>query len=161
MTKILDRFEKVIKLICAILFIGIMLLMAAQVFSRYLFGHAIPWSEHASRALFIWMIMLYAGVLVRNSGNIGFDLLAKALPPVVGNIFALICDAGIVAFSAYWGINAVKLCDSLSKLKFADLKLPYNTIYAAEPVGAAIVCIFGIEVIVRRIIAIRKDGRKN
>ena len=50
---------------------------------------------------------------------------------------------------------------SLSKLKFADLKLPYNTIYAAEPVGAAIVCIFGIEVIVRRIIAIRKDGRKN
>ena len=55
----------------------------------------------------------------------------------------------------------MKLCDSLSKLKFADLKLPYNTIYAAEPVGAAIVCIFGIEVIVRRIIAIRKDGRKN
>ena len=137
MTKILDRFEKVIKLICAILFIGIMILMAAQV------------------------IMLYAGVLVRNSGNIGFDLLAKALPAVVSDIFALICDAGIVAFSAYWGINAVKLCDSLSKLKFADLKLPYNTIYAAEPVGAAIVCIFGIEVIVRRIIAIRKDGRKN
>ncbi len=31
MTKILDRFEKVIKLICAILFIGIMILMAAQV----------------------------------------------------------------------------------------------------------------------------------
>ena len=55
----------------------------------------------------------------------------------------------------------MKLCDSLSKLKFADLKLPYNTIYAAEPVGAAIVCIFGIEVIVRKIIAIRKDGRKN
>ena len=113
MTKILDRFEKVIKLICAILFIGIMILMAAQVFSRYLFGHAIPWSEHASRALFIWMIMLYAGVLVRNSGNIGFDLLAKALPAVVSDIFALICDAGIVAFSAYWGINAVKLCEEL------------------------------------------------
>ena len=35
MTKILDRFEKVIKLICAILFIGIMILMAAQVFRRY------------------------------------------------------------------------------------------------------------------------------
>ena len=105
--------------------------------------------------------MLYAGVLVRNSGNIGFDLLAKALPAVVSDIFALICDAGIVAFSAYWGINAVKLCDSLSKLKFADLKLTYNTIYETKPVGEAIVCIFGIEVIVRRIIAIRKDERQN
>lgn len=156
----LDLLEKTVKFICAILLIGIMLLVAAQVFSRYVMDSALTWSEHAARALFIWMIMLYAGVLVRNAGNLGFDLIAKALPKWLNNAFNLICETGILAFSAYWCINGVKLCESLSKLVFADLKLPYNTVYFAEPVGAALICIFSIEVIVKRIISICKDRRK-
>ena len=142
MKKILDALESVLKMICAILFIGIMLLIAAQVLSRYVVNSPLSWSEHAARALFIWMIMLYAGVLVRNNGNIGFDLLAQALPKWLADILAILCDVLIFAFSAYWCVNAAKLCESLSKLTFADLKLPYNAIYYAEPVGAAIVCIF-------------------
>ena len=150
MKKILDALESVLKMICAILFIGIMLLIAAQVLSRYVVNSPLSWSEHAARALFIWMIMLYAGVLVRNNGNIGFDLLAQALPKWLGDILAIICDVLIFAFSAYWCVNAAKLCESLSKLTFADLKLPYNAIYYAEPVGAAIVCIFCVEILVEK-----------
>ena len=55
--KILDALESVLKMICAILFIGIMLLIAAQVLSRYVVNSPLSWSEHAARALFIWMIM--------------------------------------------------------------------------------------------------------
>ena len=159
MKKILDALESVLKMICAILFIGIMLLIAAQVLSRYVVNSPLSWSEHAARALFIWMIMLSAGVLVRNNGNIGFDLLAQALPKWLGDILAIICDVLIFAFSAYWCVNAAKLCESLSKLTFADLKLPYNAIYYAEPVGAAIVCIFCVEILVRKIVALKKDWR--
>ena len=159
MKKILDAFENVLKLICAGLFIGIRLLIAAQVLSRYVVNSPLSWSEHAARALFIWMIMLYAGVLVRNNGNIGFDLLAQSLPKWLGDILAIVCDVLIFAFSAYWCVNAAKLCESLSKLTFADLKLPYNAIYAAEPVGAAIVCIFCAEILVRKIVALKKDWR--
>lgn len=70
-------------------------------------------------------------------------------------------DVLIFAFSAYWCVNAAKLCESLSKLTFADLKLPYNAIYYAEPVGAAIVCIFCVEILVRKIVALKKDWRVN
>lgn len=157
--KILDSLEKVIKVVCAVLLIGIMILVAAQVFTRYVMGHALTWSEHAARALFIWMIMLYAGVLVRNAGNLGFDLIAKVLPKWLNNTFNFICEAGILAFSAYWFVNGVKLCQSFGDIKFADLKLPYNTIYAAEPVGAAIICIFSVEVIARRILDLRNERR--
>lgn len=160
MKKVLDLLERVLVLVCAILFIGIMVLIAAQVLSRYLLNSPLTWSEHAARALFIWMIMLYAGVLVRNNGNIGFDLVAKALPKWMGDVLSILCDGMIFAFSAYWCFNAAKLCESLSKLRFADLKLPYNAIYYAEPVGAAIVCIFCVEVIVMKAIAFRKDWRE-
>lgn len=159
--KIFDGLEKTIKLICSLLLIGIMLLIAAQVFSRYVMGDALSWSEHGARALFIWMIMLYAGILVRNSGNLGFDLVVKALPAWLGNIFGLFCEASVFLFSAYWLVNSAKLCAGLSKLAFADLKLPYNTIYSAEPVGAAIICIFSIEIIARRIANMHGDRKEN
>lgn len=160
MKKILDTLERVIVLVCAVLFIGIMFLIAAQVLSRYMLNNPLTWSEHAARALFIWMIMLYAGVLVRNNGNIGFDLVAKSLPKWIGDLLAILCDGMIFVFSAYWCFNAGKLCESLSKLRFADLKLPYNAIYYAEPVGAAIVCLFCAEVIVLKVIALKKDWRE-
>lgn len=157
--KILDGLERVIKVVCAVLLIGIMMLVAAQVFTRYVMENALTWSEHAARALFIWMIMLYAGILVRNAGNLGFDLIAKVLPKWLNNTFNFICEAGILIFSAYWCINGIKLCQSFSGIKFADLKLPYNLVYAAEPVGAAIICIFSVEVIVRRILDLRNERR--
>lgn len=159
MKKALDLLEKILKFLCAILFIGIMVLIAAQVLSRYVLDNPLTWSEHAARALFIWMIMLYAGVLVRNNGNIGFDLVVKALPKWVGDIAAMICDVLIFAFSAYWCVNAQKLCESLSKLSFADLKLPYNAIYYAEPIGALIVCVFCIEIFIEKVLAFKKDWR--
>lgn len=159
MKKLLDLLEKAIKFICALLFIGIMILIAAQVLSRYVLDAPLTWSEHAARALFIWMIMLYAGVLVRNNGNIGFDLVVNSLPKWIGDIAAIICDLLIFAFSAYWCVNAERLCQSLAKLSFADLKLPYNAIYYAEPVGAFIICIFCIEILVNKLVALKKDWR--
>ena len=151
MKKVLDFLEKAIKLICSVMFIGIMIMIALQVITRYLMNNALTWSEHAARGLFIWTIMLYAGVLVRQSGNLGFDLIAKSLPATLNNVFNLICEAGILAFAVYWCIQGAALCGDLAKFKFADLKLSYVTIYAAEPVGAAFVALFSAEAFVNRV----------
>lgn len=152
----MDTFESIIRHICTVLMVGIMLMVALQVFTRYAMNNALPWSEHAARALFIWMIMLYAGVLVRQAGNLGFDLVVTKLPTPVQDVLAFACELGILAFSAYWCVQSISLCRSLSRFSFADLKLPYNSVYLAEPVGAVIIMIFSIEVIVRRILAIRE-----
>lgn len=150
MKKTLDALEKAITFLCGILLIGIMILIAAQVFTRYALHNALTWSEHAARGLFIWMIMLYAGVLIRNAGNLGFDLLAKALPKSLSDIFNLLCELLIFAFSVYWLTQGAVLCRNFAHISFPDLKMPYWTIYSAEPVGAFLIAVFSAEAFVKR-----------
>lgn len=159
MKKLLDTLEKVITVICGILLVGIMLLIAAQVFTRYALHNALTWSEHAARGLFIWDIMLYAGILIRNAGNLGFDLLANSLPKTLSDIFNLVCEVLIFVFAVYWLTQGAVLCKNFAKISFPDLKLPYGVIYVAEPVGAALIALFSAEAIVKRVEKIISERR--
>lgn len=151
MKKALDYLEKGLRFICSVLMVGIMIMIAAQVFTRYVLNNALTWSEHAARGMFIWMLMLYAGVLIRNAGNLGFDLIAKSLPQKVSLAFNLICELLIFAFAVFWFFQGIAICQKFAKFNFADLKLPYNTIYAAEPVGAALIALFSGEAFIKRL----------
>ena len=157
MKKALDVLEKVLRFICSILMVGIMIMIAMQVFTRYVLNNALTWSEHAARGMFIWMLMLYAGVLIRNAGNLGFDLIANSLPKKLNNAFNLLCELLIFAFALFWFFQGIALCQKFGKFTFADLKLPYNTIYAAEPVGAALIALFSGEAFVRRLCSLRGE----
>ncbi len=161
MKKVLDALEKTLRFICSLLMVGVMIMIAAQVFTRYVLNNPLTWSEHAARGLFIWMLMLYAGVLIRNAGNLGFDLIANSLPKTVSDAFNLICELAIFAFAVFWFFQGLAICQKFARFNFADLKLPYNTIYAAEPVGAALIAIFSGEAFIRRLSAVlRGKGEK-
>lgn len=156
MKKILDGLEGLIRTICTFLFLCIAVLIAVQVFTRYVMDMTLSWSEQAARGVFIWMIMLYSGVLVRNGGNLGFDILTQRLKGKGRVVCLLFSDLIILAFSVYWFYQSMQLCLSFRNFRFSGLKLPYNAIYAAEPVGAALIALFTVEVLLRHL---RKAGK--
>ncbi len=151
MKKILDGLEGLIRTLCTFLFLCIAVLIAVQVFTRYVLDMTLSWSEQAARGVFIWLIMLYSGVLVRNGGNLGFDILTQRLKGKGKAACLLFSDLIILAFSGYWFYQSLQLCLSFQNFRFSGLKLPYNAIYAAEPVGAALIALFTVEVLLRHI----------
>jgi len=149
--KVLDGLEKTITVICSVLFIGIALLIAAQVFTRYVMNNALSWSEQAARMLFIWMTLLYASVLVRKMANLGFDIVVKMLPKTARDIVQILGELIVLGFALYWAYQSIALCSSFTSLKFSGIKIPYNIIYSAEPVGATLIAIFSVEIILNHI----------
>ncbi|HTU03025.1 MAG TPA: TRAP transporter large permease subunit [Candidatus Sulfotelmatobacter sp.] len=63
----------------ALLLVAMTLIVATEVFCRYVLNSSLPWSEELSRYLFIWMSFLGAVVALLRHAHIGVDSLVRRL----------------------------------------------------------------------------------
>ncbi len=77
---------------------GISVVIIAQVFSRYVLGSSISWSEELARYLMIWMALVGASVAVRQGAHVGVTLLVERLGPRIRPWVLLLGKAVIAVF---------------------------------------------------------------
>ena len=157
--KVFDAVEKVLCALSGALLVSFTLLTLVQVITRYLFNMPLSWSEQLARYLFIWMLMLYMPVIMRHGNNLGFDLIINKLPQKAQDIFWLICEALIAGFAGLYCYYSVQLCIKFSKKILVGLGIKANWVYSAQIVGAGILCLFCIELFIKRVIEL-KNGKK-
>ena len=157
--KVFDAVEKVLCAASGVLLVTFTLLTLVQVVMRYVFSMPLSWSEQLSRYLFIWMLMLYMPVLMRRGNNLGFDLIISRMSARAQDIFWLICEALIAGFAGLYCYYSIQLCIKFSKKVLVGLGIKANWVYSAQIVGAGLLCLFCIELIINRIIAM-KNGKK-
>jgi TRAP-type C4-dicarboxylate transport system permease small subunit len=69
--------ERVGQLLFVVMF-GAFLL---QIFSRYLLPQPLPWTDEVSLIAFLWLVFWVGGFMLRDTDQVRFDIVAKALPP--------------------------------------------------------------------------------
>ena len=156
-----DVIEKVLRFICYLLFAGFHILVFIQIFTRYVMGSSLTWTEQAARYLFIWMIMLFVPVVTRGMDNLSFDVLLGKLPEKVKEVTLIICDILIALFAAYWCYWSFKLCILSQGRMFQGLHIAKNWVYAAQPVGSFFLFLFEAELIADRIGELIKKNKGN
>ena len=157
--KAFDAVEKVLCALSGTLLAIFTLLTLVQVITRYCFNMPLSWSEQLARYLFIWMLMLYMPVLMRRGNNLGFDLIISHFSKKAQDIFWLVCEALIAGFAGLYCYYSIQLCIKFSKKVLVGLGIKANWVYSAQIVGAGLLCLFCIELIINRIIAM-KNGKK-
>lgn len=113
------------------------ILIFVQVFSRYVMGSAIGWTEEAARYLFIWLIFLSIGIAFVEKKHISIDLLLDRLPNPLQKalqLFVLFFVALLLVFLLIQGIDLIETMRKFQQ-KSATLQLPMWLVYAALPVG--------------------------
>ncbi|MGX5219625.1 MULTISPECIES: TRAP transporter small permease [Pseudomonas] len=87
MTKIVNLYFSLLKLII-VLCMGVMVVMVfGNVVMRYAFNSGITVSEELSRWLFVLMVFLGALVALRERSHLGLDLIIKKMPAAGRNLF--------------------------------------------------------------------------
>jgi len=157
--KAFDAVEKVLCALSGTLLVIFTLLTLVQVVLRYVFEMPLSWSEQLARYLFIWMLMLYMPVLMRRGNNLGFDLIISHFSEKAQDIFWLVCESLIAGFAGLYCYYSIQLCIKFSKKVLVGLGIKANWVYSAQIVGAGLLCLFCIELIINRIIAM-KNGKK-
>jgi TRAP-type C4-dicarboxylate transport system permease small subunit len=109
----------------------------AQVFTRYVIGDPLIWTEEVARYLFVWITLVGAAAAVRSHGHYGLDVLRYYAPPLraaLGLLTMLVVTA-FLALLLYTGIAETRQ----AALQMSPaLQVRMHWAYLALPFGAAL-----------------------
>ena len=110
-------------------------LIMFQILGRYVFNYSISWSEEAAIFVQIWIVMLGAGLAMRNRHHIGIDLVVSRLPPLLRSLLKSTSFLLSVWFLLVLVVGSFGLISLGLIIKSTALQLPMAIPYAALPIG--------------------------
>lgn len=128
-----------------LLFFSYMIIaVLAQVGGRYLFNYAIDWTAETATFAQIWMVLLAAGLAMRDNLHVSVDVLANSVPPAVARLLIIIVAAACCWFLGQAIVGSFALMD-IGRIQTSPvLQMPMWIPYLSLPVGLAY---FGMELL--------------
>ena len=144
MLRILDKFLTVS---LATLMVAMVVSVAWQVLSRYLFVVPAAWTEELARFLLIWIGMLGAAFAYRSGSHLGLDILPAKLQGQsrvrLSQLTHLICMTFSAAVLVVGGGSLVAMTWELKQYS-AAMGLPIAFVYAVIPTSGMLICVFAL-----------------
>jgi TRAP-type C4-dicarboxylate transport system permease small subunit len=144
-----DLLEKTIKILMAALIAGMVVLIATQVCFRYVLNEPLAWTEEVARHLMIWSALLGAAVAYRRKGHLGMDILVMHLPHHWQRAVEVTLQVLSIGFFGVLVIHGIPLVERTMRQLSSAIRIPMGYIYAAIPIGSALILLFAIEKLVR------------
>jgi len=124
---------------------GIVAVVAIQVFGRYVLNDTPVWAESAALVLVLYVTLIGAAVVVRDSGHIGMESLLVLVPERVRIRIELVIHALVAAFGAIMAWNGVVLAASVAPYKIPTLGISEAFNQAPLVVSGVLIVVFSIE----------------
>jgi len=143
--------DRCINWFLALLMTGMVVIVSAQVWYRFILNDPLSWSEEASRYLFVWISFMGAAAGVRYQVHLGIDLMEKILPAGSYRIAVIIVNLIIQIFLLviiYWGF---KILGVIQFQESPSMHISMRYPYMAVPVGAIFMLINSLRVTVATI----------
>jgi TRAP-type C4-dicarboxylate transport system permease small subunit len=109
------KFVLILEKICGALLVGMVLLLFAQVGTRYIFRGSLLWAGEMAVWLFVWVSFLGSVVLFINNKHIIVDVVSNLLPKKVNDILGKINSLIVFAFLAIMFYHSLPVVMSYSK----------------------------------------------
>ncbi|WP_244465684.1 TRAP transporter small permease [Devosia chinhatensis] len=133
------------------------IIVAYQVFMRFVMNNSPSWTEGAAIMLMSWFIFLGAAVGVREKFHMGFDVLLYALPPSAKPWLRGFSDMAIFAFAFGMVWYGGELALRGWSVRIPVLGLPQTFTYLPIVVSGALMCLFATERFLLRLAGERVD----
>ncbi|MGR3312208.1 TRAP transporter small permease [Roseovarius indicus] len=118
---------------------ALVLVLAAQIFFRYVLHIGLSWSEEISRFVFVWFVYISASLAAQRGSHIRVTLFARLLP-VPDRFVFLLADLVWVVFNAFMVAAGVMLVTRTLKYPVysTSLFIPLAYIYLVIPLAHAL-----------------------
>ena len=143
--------DRCINWFLAMLMTGMVVIVSAQVWYRFILNNPLSWSEEASRYLFVWISFMGAAAGVRYQVHLGIDLMEKILPAGSYRIAVIIVNLIIQIFLLviiYWGF---KILGIIQFQESPSMHISMRYPYMAVPVGSVFMLINSMRITVATI----------
>lgn len=120
---------------------GMSVVVFANVTLRYTTNFSIIWAEEVARYLMIWMTFLGAGLALRVGGLVAITNLQEAIGPNPQRILRLIIVVSLLVFFAVMIWVGYGYATRMQFQMTPATRIPFSMIYAAMPIGFALLTI--------------------
>jgi TRAP-type C4-dicarboxylate transport system permease small subunit len=117
------------------------LVMALQVFSRYVLGRSFMWSEELARYCLIWMTFMGAGYGVKNHTHIEMTAIYGLFPPIIKKFVHILMNIIAVGFYSYIIPDSIKFITYQQKIISTGTQMPMSYVFVIIPIGVSIMII--------------------
>ena len=143
-----EVMDRCINWFLAMLMAGMVAIVSAQVWYRFILNDPLSWSEEASRYLFVWISFMGAAAGVRYQVHLGIDLMEKILPAGSYRMVVIFVNLIIQVFLLmiiYWGF---KILGVIQFQESPSMHISMRYPYMAVPVGSIFMLINSLRITV-------------
>ena len=119
-------------------------IVAVQVFFRYVLNHSLFWSEELARYLLVWLTFLGASVAYRRKVHPGIDVVFARMPASTQRIFAILVHLLSIALFGVMIFFGVKFSYFVRLQISPALYLPKWIIFSIIPISGLILLVHGL-----------------
>lgn len=144
MVKIIKTFFRDFEKICSgVLLLVMLIVLAYQVFARYVLHNVPQWPEELARYLFIWFIFLTASLAGRENAHIRIETLQNVFPRVMRKFVKVLGELILVVACLYMAWASGKYTLTLFTMKQVSVAtgIQIAYIYLAIPVGFVLLAV--------------------
>jgi len=130
--------EKVISYLVLVLLALMVIIVFANVVSRYYLHFSLAWSEEVARFMLVWLVFLGSFLAYVNDEHLGLDILVRKFPPTLRKTVATFTNL-LVIFALYAVMEGgyLMMIANFDWLSPAA-EIPQGYIYAIVPVSCAL-----------------------
>lgn len=138
---IFSGIQKIVNGITGLLLIAIMIIIFVQTFTRYVIFYSIPWSEEASRYLFVAMILLGINIGISENMMVRIDIIDNFLSPKVKKIMEIGRQILALLISVVFFVSTFDMIRIGRYQMSPALRLPMSVMYGILCIGFLLACI--------------------
>lgn len=128
--------------------VGIVAVVALQVFGRYVLNDTPTWAESTALVLILYVTMLGAAVGVRDAGHIGLESLLILVPDSLRLKLEVVIHLLVGTFGLIMAWNGAVLAESVMSYKIPTLGLPEGINQIPLMIAGVLIALFSLEHIV-------------
>ncbi len=137
MTAFAKIVEKIFRAL-AIFSMGFMLVLVfAQVITRYVFNYTPSYGEELARYLFVWVVFLSLPLVAKAGGHMAIETLTVRLKGAKLKFCRIVADVFTMAFLLIMVVQGAKMVQLTDFQTSAALEIPMSWVYVVIPVGCA------------------------
>ncbi|WP_041721723.1 TRAP transporter small permease [Maridesulfovibrio salexigens] len=137
-----NLFDKVEGVVSSTCLAGMALIIAVQVFMRYVLQSSLDWSEELARYLFIWSVYVGCSYATQKDRHLEVTILRSFGPNIAKyvTLAAYICTIGFCVCTSVWGFQMADFLAGTGQ-KTPALEIQMYWVFLSVPVGMGLMAI--------------------
>ncbi|MBQ7456557.1 MAG: TRAP transporter small permease [Desulfovibrio sp.] len=135
-------FEKLLKWLVIVLNGLMLLLVFAQVITRYCFGFTPSFGEELARYLFVWVVFLSLPLVAKTGGHMCIETITSRVSGMTLKVLTVCADIFSLAFLTVMVVCGLQMVERTSFQTSPAMMLPMSYVYAVIPFGCAVMWLY-------------------